>query len=214
MAQIRRPRRVKRGDGRPLEPYRWWDLLFGRSLFFLEIDRADGGRSDYALDIRQSGKQSGDFGMAYIYLDSRQQAKAELPARFPVDGGAIEVAYGTAGLKRAHFVDAGGESRPLTAHPKSAVGRRLEFARGFPRTSTVIGAVSVVLLLVGVGVNALQIVEPVLQIPPVVEAFGRFESPVRLPVWLNITLGVAAGFAAWERALRVRYNWLLDGMGS
>lgn len=213
MSRIRRSRPVEEGDGRLLEPYRWWHLVRGRSLFFIAIEHA-GGRVDYALDVRQSGRLSGDFGMAYVYRNSRQQWKAELPARFPVRGGVIEVAYGGAGLKRAHYVTASGESTPLSAHPGSAIGRRLRFARTHPRTSTVIGAVSVIVLLLGVGLNALQVLEPVLQIPPIVETFGRFESPVHLPLWLNITVAVAAGFAAWERALRIRYNWLLDGIGT
>lgn len=196
-----------------LEPFRWWHLIAGRSLFYLVLDRAGGGRSVYALDVRMSGKQAGDFGRAYVYLDSRQQWKADLPASFPVEGGEIQVAYGAAGLKRAHYVTGSGDSRPLAPHPRSAAGRRLRLTRTHPRVSGIIGAISIVLLLVGVGVNGLQLIEPILQIPPVVERIGRIESPIHLPIWLNVTLAITAGFAAWERALRLRYNWLLDGIG-
>jgi hypothetical protein len=40
---------------------------------------------------------------------------------------------------------------------------------------------------------------------------GTFTSPVRLPKWLNITIGIATAAASTERALRLRYNRLLDG---
>ena len=50
--------------------------------------------------------------------------------------------------------------------------------------------------------------------PPVAAAVGVFESPVHLPIWLNIALGVAAALASTERALRLRYHWLLDGVGN
>lgn len=33
------PRRQKRGDGRPLEPFRWWHLVSGRKLFSLAVPR-------------------------------------------------------------------------------------------------------------------------------------------------------------------------------
>lgn len=208
-----RRRRVTPGDGRALPPFRWWHLLRGRHLFFFTIDRADGSHGRYALDVRTSGKEAGDEGMAYVYLDERQCAKSALPAAIPIEGGVLEAAYGIAGLKRARYLAADGRSRALVPDPGSAVGRRLEFARVHPRASTVVGAISIVLLIGGVGANVLQFVEPVLQIPPIVERFGRFESPIQLPVWLSITLAIAAGIGASERALRLRYHWLLDGVG-
>ncbi|WP_208007730.1 hypothetical protein [Labedella endophytica] len=208
-----RARRVAPGDESVLEPFRWWHLLNGRQLFYVTVELTGTRRSAYALDVRSSGKQSGDFGMAYVYLDGRQLLRAELPAEFPVEGGVIDVAYGAAGLKRAHYVTPNGIATPLTPEPRSAVGRRMRFARTHPSASRWIGAVSIVLLLAGVIVNGLQLIEPVLQIPPVVERIGRFESPIHLPVWLNVTLGVLAGIGASERALRLRYNWLLDGLG-
>ncbi|WP_068798485.1 hypothetical protein [Pseudonocardia sp. HH130630-07] len=42
---------------------------------------------------------------------------------------------------------------------------------------------------------------------------GVFHSPVQLPIWLNITLGVGAAVASTERALRLRYSWL-DSAGN
>jgi hypothetical protein len=37
---------------------------------------------------------------------------------------------------------------------------------------------------------------------------------VQLPVWANIALTIAAAVASTERALRLRYHWLLDGAGN
>jgi hypothetical protein len=74
-----------------------------------------------------------------------------------------------------------------------------------------IGRFSLIMLLIGAGILALQIIEPVPRIPPVAARIGSFESPIHLPLWLNITLGLAAAAASTERALRLRYNWLLDG---
>ena len=208
MAHILFPRRVKPGDGRPLQRFRWWQLFTGRHLFYLDVDRADGGRNHYAVDVRGAG----DDGKAFVYLESRQVARAHLPARIPVEGGAIELIESVAGLKRAHYVTATGESL-LVPDPASPVGRRMDFARTHPVASGWLGGIAVVVLLVGAGLNVLQLLEPILQIPPIVEAIGRYESPVRLPFWLNLTLGLLAAAGATERALRIRYNWVLDGLG-
>ncbi|MFG3335274.1 hypothetical protein ACGFZZ_25100 [Streptomyces tendae] len=69
------------------------------------------------------------------------------------------------------------------------------------------------LLVTGVGLNLLQLAEPVSRIPPVAQRVGTFESPVHLPVWLNLALGVMAVLASMERALRLRYSSLLDMAG-
>lgn len=86
----------------------------------------------------------------------------------------------------------------------------MRFAREHPGGSRLIGAVSILVLLIGVGVNLLQVAEPISQIPPIADTIGTFESPVNLPLWLNISLGLAAAVGATERALRMRYHWLLD----
>ncbi|RUQ98148.1 hypothetical protein [Labedella endophytica] len=208
MSRIRFPRRVKPGDGRALGRFRWWQLFTGRHLFYLDVDRPGGGRNHYALDVRNGE----DDKVAHLYLESRQVARSRLPARIPVEGGVIEVAEGAAGLKRVHYVTATGESL-LVPDPRSPVGRRMDFARTHPVASSRVGLVSVVVLLVGAVLNVLQLLEPILQIPPILEAVGRYESPVHLPIWLNVTLGLLAAAGATERALRIRYNWLLDGLG-
>ncbi|WP_143014976.1 hypothetical protein [Glycomyces harbinensis] len=75
-----------------------------------------------------------------------------------------------------------------------------------------IGLLSPIALFNGVALLVLQLLEPISQIPPVLERFGAFESPLHLPVWLNIALGVAAALASTERALRLRYHRLLDNV--
>ena len=68
------------------------------------------------------------------------------------------------------------------------------------------------MLLVGGGSTLLEIAEPISRIPPIAAAFGTFESPLQLPLWLALALalGLGAAAAAVERAMRMRYRWLLD----
>jgi hypothetical protein len=56
-----------------------------------------------------------------------------------------------------------------------------------------------------------QIIEQITHIPPIAENFGSFVSPIHLPAWANTSLVVASLVASTERALRLRYNRLLDG---
>lgn len=72
------------------------------------------------------------------------------------------------------------------------------------------GAVATLLVLVGLGVAVPQLVETISQIPPVADALGTFESPVRLPTAANVAVGVAAVLGSTERALRLRAGWLDD----
>ncbi|WP_261987675.1 hypothetical protein [Microbacterium sp. 4-7] len=67
------------------------------------------------------------------------------------------------------------------------------------------------MLVVALVLGVPQLVEQITQIPPIAEAIGTFESPIHLPPWANISLVVGALAASTERALRLRYNWLLDG---
>lgn len=213
----RAARRLKNGDGRLLLPFRWWQLFTGRKLFYLELPDPEREPAIYAVDVHLSGKQSGKDGSqpkAHLYVDGRHHAESTLPARLPVDGGTVEVAMGTYTLRRMHYVSAAGREHRLTPDPGSAIGRRLRFDRNHPMTSRAIGAISVVMLVIGVILVLLQIVGPISEVPPLMERFGRFESPVQLPLWLNLTLGFGAAIATMERGLRLRYHWLLDGVGT
>jgi hypothetical protein len=189
-------------------------LLTERALLTLRLVGQDGRDIVYAVDVRNVGSQGSLEGRAHLFVDGRHHAQSKLPAVFPVEGGTIEVAQSAYGLRRAHYVAADGAEQQLTPDPKSAAGRRLRLDRRHPVASRILGGVSVVLLVAGVGLNLLQLLEPISAIPPLVQRFGQFESPIHLPLWLNLALGIGAGLAATERALRLRYTPLLDGAGA
>ncbi|WP_328475017.1 hypothetical protein OHA21_17050 [Actinoplanes sp. NBC_00393] len=200
---------MKPGDGRPLRRFRWWQLL-SRSVLYL---RLPGEQAVYAVDVRHWKSDDDGNTMAQLYLDGRQRASSRLPAVFPVPGGAIEVAASAFGLKRCHYVTADGAEYQLAPDPASAEGRRARLDRDHPALSRWLGVFSVLMLAIGVVLVVAQILEPILQVPPVAERFGRYESPINLPLWLNIALGVGAALASTERALRLRYSWL-DSLGN
>lgn len=206
--------RVKPGDGQQLKRFRWWQMLLGRALLHLELPGDDGRRVVYSVDVRHQGDRRDGVVRAQLYRDGRQHAVSTVPAVFPVEGGAIEVATTAVGVRRCHHVAADGTERRLVPDPKSAEGRRARLERDHPSVSRLVGVVSVVVLVVGVGLNLLQILEPISRIPPVAENLGVFVSPIHLPLWLNITLGLGAALASTERALRLRYHWLLDAGGN
>ncbi|MFR9730799.1 hypothetical protein ACL03H_16365 [Saccharopolyspora sp. MS10] len=201
--------RVKSGDGRPLKPFRWWQQ-FNRSLYYLRQD----GRTEYAVDVRLMGDAKTGEVHANLFRDGRHHAVSKVPAIFPVDGGVIEVAVSRVGLRRCHHVTDGGAEQQLVPDPKSAEGRRARLERNHPAASRALGFLSVVMLIIGVVLLVLQVAEPISRIPPIAENIGIFESPLRLPAWLNIALTVGAAMASMERGLRMRYHWLLDGAGN
>ena len=206
--------RVKPGDGRPLKRFRWWQMFLGRALLHLQLTGDDGRRVVYSVDVRHWGDKDDGEVRARLYRDGRHHAESKVPAFFPVEGGTIEVATSGFGVKRCHYVTLDGAERQLTPDLKSAEGRRARLERDHPSVSRLIGFVSVVMLIVGVGVNLVQLAEQISRIPPIAENIGVFESPIHLPLWLNITLGLGAGLASTERALRLRFHWLLDAGGN
>lgn len=210
----RLPHRQKRGDGRPLEPFRWWQLVTGRKLFSLSVPQPGARDVIYAVDVRTSAADDDGEPRAHLYRDGAHAVQSRLPARFAVEGGVIQVAMGTYGLRRMHYVTPDRSERRLTPHPRSAIGRRLRLEHAHPVASRWIAAASIVLLVIGIGINVPQLVQVLTEIPPVAERFGTFVSPIQLPLWLNITLGVGAALASMERGLRLRYNWVLDGLGN
>lgn len=50
--------------------------------------------------------------------------------------------------------------------------------------------------------------------PPIAAQIGPVEPIIRLPLWLTISLGLAAAIASTERALRLRYHWFLNAAGN
>ncbi|MFI6886851.1 hypothetical protein [Streptosporangium canum] len=205
--------RVQPGNGRPLKRFRWWQPLT-RALFYLPLHTDDGRQLVYAVDVnhvRRFFSEDGK-GKAHLYLDGRHHAESAMPAVFPVQGGTIDVAVTAFGLRRCHYVTTEWSEHQLIPDRRSGEGRRAYLDRERPALSRLISFVSLILLVISLLLLIPQLIEVAFKFPPVFERFGNFTSPVRLPVWLNITLALGAAAAAWERALRLRYNWLLDSM--
>jgi catechol 2,3-dioxygenase-like lactoylglutathione lyase family enzyme len=200
-------RRVKPGDGRPLPPFRWWQVL-GRSLFLLDLEGMGGATTTFAVDVRQLGDRDDGEVRARLYRDGLQVAVSRLPARFAVPGGHIEVAARASGLRRCHYVPDAGEERQLTPHPRSAEGLRARLHHRHPVLSRVIGVIATAIVLVGVCITVPQLVETISQVPAIADSVGTFTSPIRLPTTVNIALTIAVILASMERALRLRSSWL------
>ena len=205
----RAQKRVKPGDGHPLKPYHWWQM-FSRALFHLTLD--DGNRSErWSVSVNLWGEGDDGEVRAHLYKNGAHSAQSKLPAIFEVTGGVIEVQISQYGLKRCHFVPANGKAQALTPDPASAEGKRAKLDRNHPVVSRMVGIVSVLILVVALVLGVPQLFETITSIPPVAARIGTFESPISLPAWFNTGLVIAAVLASVERALRLRYNWLLDG---
>ena len=68
-----------------------------------------------------------------------------------------------------------------------------------------------VVLIIALVLGVPQIIEDITRIPPIADAIGTFDSPIHLPALANISQVVGGLVASTERALRMRYNWILDG---
>lgn len=202
-----RGRRVRTGSGEPLQRFRWWQV-FGRSLRSIPLRAPDGAMSIYTVDVRHAGDMTDGEIRARLYVDGALQAFAKMPARFSVPGGHIEVAITGFGLKRCHYVRPEGTEQQLAPDPASAEGRRARLHHEHAGLSRVIGIISTVLVVTGLCVEVPQIVESLSQIPAIADTIGVFTSPVRLPLHLNLIIGLAAVVGSTERALRMRSSWI------
>lgn len=231
--------KVQPGDRSTLKEFRLWQGLH-RSLFYLDDavepqqTRTEGVAGSavpvapaaptpvYAVDVHHLADElPGDLAEkdakdkkvtspAALYRDGVQVHRSDLPATFPVPGGVVDVAISMYGLTRMHYVLDDGTERTLRPDRTSLEGLRARFGSRFPRTSSAIGAVAVVVLLVGLVVAAPLALEMVTRLDIVSERFGTFTSPINLPAWANTTLLVAGILAATERALTLRNHWLVD----
>ncbi len=156
------------------------------------------------------GPASAGARPAALYRDGVQVQAANLPVAFPVPGGVIEVAVGQYGVKRMHLVDDDGREQALRPHPRSAEGVRARFDRRYPRTSAAIGAVGLVVLLLGLVVALTLAAEQITRIEVVAAQVGTFTSPVPLPDCAKFALAAAGVLAAVDRALRLRSTWMAD----
>ncbi|MEU8872504.1 hypothetical protein AB0D24_15290 [Streptomyces javensis] len=203
-------RRVKPGDGRALKRFRWWQSLT-RALFHLRLVTDDGRVTVYAVDVRHQNASDG-YVKAHLYLDGIHHAESQVPAVFPVQGGTVEVKASGFGLKRCHYVTAEGSEFQLIPDPASAEGRRARFERSHPALSRWTGCLSAIVLVTGVVLLILQLAEQFTRDPEgVAQYVGTFTSPIDPPAWSNIVLGLCTVAASTERAMRLRYHWLLDG---
>jgi len=213
--------KVRPGDGSALPDYRLWQL-FSRSVLFLDLGTPSGQTHVYAVDVRhmvdaKTRKQHEDAvgkSPAALYRDGVQIHRSNLPTSFPVPGGVIEVATSAFGLKRIHFVAEDGTERALRPHDRSQEGLRARFDRRFPRTSAVVGAVTLLILLAALVVNVMNGIEAFTRAPAIAEHVDRFVSPVDLPTWGTVALTVAGVLSAVERATRLRFNRLIDTVSS
>ncbi|MGI5192835.1 hypothetical protein ACQEVY_04150 [Streptomyces sp. CA-288835] len=202
--------RIKPGDGRPLKRFRWWQMLT-RALFHLRLTNDDGRQTVYTVDVRHQNQSEG-YVKAHLYLDGSHHAESKVPAVFPIQGGTVEVRTSGFGLKRCHYVTAEGAEFLLVPDPVSAEGRRARLDRSHPALSRWIGFLSVIVLVVGLVLLILQLAEQVTRAPEgIAQYVGTFTSPIDLPAWGNTLIGLATVAASTERALRLRYHWLLDG---
>lgn len=201
-------RKIKPGDGHALKPYRWWQL-FTRTLFHLETVDDAGRSTSWSVEVKLGGDENGNV-IAKLYRSGQHEAASRLPAAFPVPGGTVVVEASGFGLKRCHLVTDDGSTRQLVPDRASAEGRRASLDRNHPTASRALGIGSVAVLVVGLVLGVPQIVEQVTQIPPVAENIGTFTSPFHFAGWFNIALTVGALLASTERALRLRYNAILD----
>ncbi|MFC7376190.1 MULTISPECIES: hypothetical protein [unclassified Brachybacterium] len=201
----RSARRITPGTGRRLRPFRWWHQL-SRALFYLPLET----QQVYAVDVpywQRIATEDGK-GKAHLFLDDRHIATSTFPAAFPVEGGVIEVTPSAFGLRRCHYVPEHGPQRQLLPDTRSAEGRRARLEKEHPLRSRAIGVLSLLVLLTCTALAVPQLLEVLTGIPPVTEKFGQFTSPVAVPTWGNVALGLAAATASVERATRLRYSWL------
>ena len=217
LQRSRRLRRAKPGDDRALTDLRWWQALT-RTQFFLDPDESVGRTARYAVDVHylaadlEGGTLAEGSTQAPVafYRDGRQLQIANPPVAFEVPGGVVEVGASMYGLTRMHHVPEGGRATTLRPHPRSLEGRRARFGQRHPGASRAVGAIAIVVLLVGLALTLPQMAELITGMDLVAERVGTFTSPIQLPAWLNTTLFIAGLLAAMERALTLRNHWLID----
>ncbi|MGI5427359.1 hypothetical protein [Streptomyces sp. CA-179760] len=115
------------------------------------------------------------------------------------------------GIKRCHYVTDQGAEYPLVPDPRSAEGRRARVEREHPALSRAIGLLSLCVLVAAMALLLPQAAEQLTRPEGIAQHTGTFTSPVDLPKWGNIALGLVTASASTERALRLRCSRLLDG---
>jgi hypothetical protein len=202
--------KVKPGDGSTVQRYRFWQL-FSRSLFDLRLPDGAEGSHLFEVDVRHMADSTTRRSPASLYRDGVQVAHAGVPVTFPVPDGVIEVATNEYGLKRMHYLRDDGTEHVLRPHPRSQEGLRARFGERFPRTSAVLGAAAVVVLLAVLAVGLLSGLEALTRVEVIADQVGTVTSPIHLTGWMKIALPVVGFVAGLERAVTLRHHWLLRG---
>ncbi|WP_051109556.1 hypothetical protein [Promicromonospora sukumoe] len=149
-------------------------------------------------------------GRASLYRDGRHVRTADMPTRFPVGPGRIEVAASRYGMQRIHLVGADGGERRLDPAPGTPEHWRAQLSRRHPALGRALATGAVIVLVVNLTLLAPQLLEVVTHLPLWADRFPSFVSPVDLPARANAVLTVAAALAGVERALTFRHHRLLD----
>lgn len=191
-------KRPKPGDGRALRSFRRTSVLT-RTRFELRPDA-----TLFTVDVDQSEET------ADLYRDRVQVATSALPARFPVDGGVIEVSASLYGMRRVHLVRPDGSEQRLEPARGTLEHGRAVLGRRHPGVSRTLAAAAVTVLVVDLVLFAPQALEFVSHLDLWPDILPVFDSPISLPAWANIALTVAGVLAGTERALTFRHNRLLD----
>ncbi len=201
----RKKHNITPGDGHALKPFRVWQGL-ARSLFYAPLETPGGAPKVYAVNVNYFDAED----KADLYLNGVHHAQSKLPAVFPVEGGTIEVASTTFGLKRMHFVDQIGQAHVLQPDPVSAEGMRARLAKRAPGVSRLIGVLAAVILLLLLPFGLLQLAEIITHTEFAQQYVDPFTSPISLPEWANTPALMLSILAALERALTLRNHWLID----
>lgn len=187
----------KPGDGSRLRPVTSWQWLW-RGVFGIEHA---GDRWDVEVDYFDWDEK------VRLYRDGVQERVQRGTSRFTLDDGArIEAAWSTFGLRRAHLLRVDGEEQQLVPAPGTAERWRAELDRDRPHLSRRLAMTSWAVLAVALALQVPQLIEGGAQLT----GWYEFTSPVDLPGWVNTPLTIAGILAGLERALRLRYHWLLD----
>lgn len=213
----RQLRRAKPGDGSALKSFRWWQLLT-RTLFHLELRDEHARPVRYVVDVRhlatelEGGKiaEGARHAPVEVFREGVQVHIANPPVAVAVPGGVIEVATGSYGLTRMHYVPEHGEPRTLTPHPRTLEGRRARFGRRHPLASRMLALTAIAVLLTSLALTVPQVIELITQLDVVAAQVGTFTSPISLSAEVNVAVFVVGALAAFERALTLRNHWLID----
>lgn len=201
----RRLKKVTEGDGHALKSYRFWHV-FTHSLFHIHIINDENEKTNYALKSRYFAENAS----VDLYYENKHIASSTLPAVIPMENGILEVKSGGSGINKINYITDKDEMFFVYPDKRSVRGLRLGLHQRFPKISSFIALLATLVLLMSVVLSLSQLLEPMAQIPWVAENIGTIESPVKLSVWANIAVGIAAAIAATERALMLRSHWIID----